>query len=144
MVHLRPRKLHITHTVRVTSLPTQRQALLTISYSLVDSYTRVLLYVVHTNLMLKPSALMLRPRLGVSELQLWLCLPLRRDLCRRVGGGEQQCPLLVQAVMLVRYPRMGFEHRRTLTSSPPLWYNGGCIVVVRILWIPLHSSSCVR
>ena len=52
MVHLRLRKLHITHTDPVTSLPTQRQAPLTINYNLVDSYTRVLLYVAHTNLML--------------------------------------------------------------------------------------------
>ena len=102
MVHLRPRKLHITHTVPVTSLPTQQQAPLTISYNLVNSYTRVLLYVVHTNLMLQPSALMLQPRLGVSELQLWLRLPLHNDLCGRVGGGEQQRPFLVRAVMLVR------------------------------------------
>ena len=67
-----PGNYNITLTVRVTSLPAQRQAPLTTSYNLVDSYTRVLLYVVHTNLMLQPSVLMLQPRLGVTEMQLWL------------------------------------------------------------------------
>ena len=43
---------HHTHTNPVTSHPTQRQAPLTINYNHVDSYTRVLLYVAHTNLML--------------------------------------------------------------------------------------------
>ena len=132
------------HTHHPGHKPTQWQAPLTNSHNLVDSYTRVPLYVVHTNLMLQPSGSMPRPRLGVSELQLQLRLQLHRDLCGRVGGGKQQCPFLVRAVVLVRYPRMGFEHQRTLTSSPPLWYNSGCIVVVRILWTQLHSNSCVR
>ena len=72
-VHWRLRKLHITHTDPVTSHPTQRQAPLTINYNHVDSYTRVLLYVAHTNLMLQPSVLRPRPGLGVTELQMWLC-----------------------------------------------------------------------
>ena len=120
-----PWEPHITLTDQVTSLPAQRQDPLTTCYNPVDSYHRVLLWVARTNLVLQPPASMPRLRLGAPGLKLRLCLLLFRDLCGRVGGSKQQCPLHVRMTMLARQPRMGFVHQRIPMLTPLSWCRGG-------------------